>query len=83
MNFLINVQIEKPFYNDESNESKKISIVNTLSIYYLNLAAHENDPKQKSEYFALVRINFNKSDKIKLEESSSFALKGKICIYLF
>lgn len=68
--------MEKPFYNDESNESKKISLVNTLSIYYLALAANENDPKQKSEYFALVRINFNKSDKIKLEESSSFALKG-------
>lgn len=82
MNFLINVQMEKPFYNDESNESKKISLVNTLSIYYLALAANENDPKQKSEYFALVRINFNKSDKIKLEESSSFALKGDFFILI-
>lgn len=81
MNFLINVQMEKTFYNDESNESKKISLVNTLSIYYLTLAANENDSKQKSEYFALVRINFNKSDKIKLEESSSFALKGNIFLF--
>lgn len=70
--------MEKPCYNDESNVSKKISIVNTSSIYYLNLAANENDIKQKNEYFAIVRINFNKSDKIKIEESSSFALKGNI-----
>jgi len=76
MNFLINDQMMKPFYSDESNASKKISIVNTLSIYYLNLAANENDSKQKIEYFSIVRINFNKSDKIKIEESSLFALKG-------
>ena len=76
MNFLINDQMVKPVYNDESNASKKISILNTLSIYYLNRAANENDLKQKTEYFSIVRINFNKSDKIKIDESSAFALKG-------
>jgi len=76
MNFLINDQLEKVCYNDESNTAKKISIMNTYSIYYLNLAVNENDLKQKREYFANARMTFYKSDKIKADESSALTLKG-------
>ena len=68
--------MEKHVYNDDGNASKKIRILNTLTTYYLNLAANENDIKQKGEYFTSAIVNINKSNRIKLEESSSFALKG-------
>lgn len=76
MKFLIDEQMEKPIYSDESSITKKISLVNALAVYYLSLAASENDKAKKEELFATVRSYMNKSDKINVNESSTFALKG-------
>lgn len=81
MHFLINEQMTKACYNDESFASGKVNIVNTLSVYYLTLAANETEAKQKNEHFSQVLITFNKSDKIKIEESSLFALKGYMLFF--
>ena len=70
--------MEKFCYNDQSSfsKTKKISIINFLAVYYLCLAACEKKKKKKEELFDTFRIYLNKRDRINLNESSSFALKG-------
>jgi len=66
----------EPFANMDAEKSTKIKILTTLSSIYLAKAFSETDEKLRDELFREVRTYFNKSDKIEINEKSTFLLKG-------
>lgn len=66
----------EPFSSMDAEKSTKIKILTTLSSIYLAKAFSETDEKLRDELFREVRTYFNKSDKIEINEKSTFLLKG-------
>lgn len=66
----------EPFSSMDAEKSTKIKILTTLSSIYLAKAFSETDEKLREELFREVRTYFNKSDKIEINEKSTFLLKG-------
>jgi hypothetical protein len=65
----------------EADKSVKIKILTTISSFYLAKAIRETDEKIREEVFREVRSYFNKSDKIEINEKTSFVLKGFYFFY--
>jgi len=59
-------------------ESKdiKIKILISLAAFYLDEAIWTSDASVKEELFKELRSNLNKSDKLEINEKTSFVIKG-------
>jgi hypothetical protein len=71
----------EPFASMDADKSVKIKILTTISSFYLAKAIKETDDKLREEIFREVRSYFNKSDKIEINEKTSFVLKGFYFFY--
>ncbi len=81
LDYLISFKIKEKRFEDESHNTAKIKIINSLSAYYLKLAALECDHHRREEHFDKMKTFVNLSDKISIGESLTFSLKGFLFFY--
>ncbi len=71
----------KKEYDNEANISIKVQILNNIAVYYLDKSSKEIDKKKKQELIDIVTQYINKSDRININESISFSLKGFLLFF--
>mgnify|MGYP000897735464 FL=1 len=81
LDFLTKSEIDKKIYDKEELQTIKIKLLNCQAAYYLKLATKETEKTKREELFAKVLSVLNKSDRITINESLLFVLKGYLLFY--
>lgn len=73
---IIQDELPKREYDSEDDVACKVQILNNMAAFYLHLSSKEHDKKKKQDLIDQVTLYINKSDRININESISFSLKG-------
>ena len=68
--------------NDDGSKDMKIRILISYSAFYLDEAIQSVSGQVRDDLFRELRSNLNKSDKIEIDEKTSFVLKGYYFFFL-
>lgn len=73
LNLTLDLKMSQPV---DAPKTTKIKILISLSAFYLKKAIISSDQQVRDELFKKLKSNLNRSDKIKINEKTSFMLKG-------
>jgi hypothetical protein len=68
-----------PRYMDEESKRQRIAILNVLAGYYIKLAVKSKDA-QRDQFYDLATNNYNKADKIDVQQEMTWVGKGAVSI---
>jgi hypothetical protein len=64
---------------DEESKRQRIAILNVLAGYYIKLAVKSKDA-QRDQFYDLATNNYNKADKIDVQQEMTWVGKGAVSI---